>query len=126
MVLAKVHGLSKNHWLVQKEYKEIRLQTEADRKNANEQNYAQLFKVPNLERTLLAFFISIATCFTGNVVISYYAPHIFKNAGLDDVSISLALTGGIGLLSLIANMISLKWWVDMWGRRVIFLTGSAI
>ncbi|KAG1181489.1 hypothetical protein G6F36_009854 [Rhizopus arrhizus] len=126
MVLAKVHGLSKNHWLVQKEYKEIRLQTEADRKNANEQNYAQLFKVPNLERTLLAFFISIATCFTGNVVISYYAPHIFKNAGLDDVSISLALTGGIGLLSLIANMISLKWWVDMWGRRVLFLTGSAI
>ncbi|CAO3699856.1 unnamed protein product [Rhizopus stolonifer] len=122
-VLASIYGLSENHATVQKEYEEIRLQMANTNK---EESYRQLFEGTNRRRTLLAFFISIATCFTGNVVISYYAPHIFRNAGLDDVSISLALTGGIGLLSLMANMVSLRWWVDLWGRRALFQIGSVI
>lgn len=89
-------------------------------------DFIELFQGSNLKRTLYAFFISVATCFTGNVVMSYYAPEIFKNAGLDDVSISLALTGGIGLLSLIFTACSLRWWIDRWGRKVLFMTGSLI
>lgn len=89
-------------------------------------HFVELFQGSNLKRTMYSFFISVATCFTGNVIISYYAPQIFKNAGLDDISTSLALTGGIGLLSLIFTTLSLGWWIDIWGRKVLFMTGSCI
>ncbi|CEI95396.1 hypothetical protein RMCBS344292_09585 [Rhizopus microsporus] len=125
-VLGNIYDLPKDHRIVQDEYTKIVSQIEAEHRMGSNQTYAELFRGSNLKTTLTAFFISIATCFTGNVAISYFAPTIFKNAGLDDVSISLALTGGASLLSFIANMISFKWWVDTWGRRSLFLIGSAI
>ncbi|KAI8641034.1 general substrate transporter [Parasitella parasitica] len=125
-VLSKLHNLPQEHEVVQRDYLDIKTLIEAEKLSGRDRTYAELFQGLNLKRTLHAFFISIATCFTGNVVISYYSPQIFKNAGLSDVSISLALTGGVGLLSLIFTALSLQWWIDIWGRKVLFFTGSAV
>ncbi|CEP12856.1 hypothetical protein [Parasitella parasitica] len=125
-VLSKLHGLPQDHKVVQNDYLDIKTLLEAEKLNGQDRTYAELFQESNLKKTLLAFFISIATCFTGNVIISYYAPQIFKNAGLSDVSTSLVLTGGVGLLSLVFNALSLQWWIDIWGRKALFFTGSII
>lgn len=125
-VLCQLHRLPSDHQLVQKDYLDIKTLIEAEKINSQDRTYSELFEGTNLKRTLDAFFISIATCFTGNVIISYYAPQIFKNAGLSDVSTSLALTGGIGLLSLVFTTFSLQWWIDLWGRKALFYIGSMI
>lgn len=125
-VLSKLHHLPQQHKVVQKDYLEIKTLIETEKLNGHDRTYGELFQGSNFKRTMYAFFISVATCFTGNVVISYYAPQIFKNAGFSDVSTSLALTGGIGFLSLVFTALSLQWWIDLWGRRALFLTGSTI
>ncbi|KAI9481023.1 MAG: general substrate transporter [Benjaminiella poitrasii] len=125
-VLSRLHNLPREHKIVQAEFLDVKELIKAERILGQGRTYAELFERSgsSLKRTLYAFFISIATCFTGNVIISYYAPQIFKNAGLSDVSASLALTGGIGLLSLIFTALSLQWWIDLWGRKALFLVGS--
>lgn len=125
-VLSKLHRLPQQHKAVQKDYLEIKTLIETEKLNGQDRTYAELFQGSNVKRTVYAFFISVATCFTGNVVISYYAPQIFKDAGFSNVSTSLALTGGIGLLSLVFTALSLQWWIDLWGRKALFLTGSTI
>ncbi|KAL9551463.1 hypothetical protein MBANPS3_004253 [Mucor bainieri] len=126
-VLSKLHHLPQQHKVVQKDYLEIKTLIETEKRHGQDRTYAELFHPgSNLKRTMYAFFVSVATCFTGNVVISYFAPQIFKNAGFSDVSTSLALTGGIGFLSLVFTALSLQWWIDLWGRKALFLTGSAI
>ncbi|KAL7327992.1 hypothetical protein PS15p_206337 [Mucor circinelloides] len=125
-VLSKLHHLPQQHKVVQKEYLEIKTLIETEKLNGQGRTYAELFEGSNFKRTMYSFFISVATCFTGNVVISYYAPQIFKNAGFSNVSTSLALTGGIGLLSLVFTALSLQWWIDLWGRKALFLTGSTV
>lgn len=126
VVLSKLHNLPQEHKVVQRDYLEIKTLIETEKLNGQDHTYAELFEGSNFKRTMYSFFISIATCFTGNVVISYYAPQIFKNAGLGDVSTSLALTGGIGLLSLIFTASSLQWWIDLWGRKALFFAGSIV
>lgn len=129
-VLAKLHHLPQDAKLVQREYLAIKalIEIEEEQQKINDHGYRELFveKGGNLSRSMYSFFISIATCFTGNVIISYYAPQIFKNAGLSDVSISIALTGGIGALSLVFTALSLGWWIDIWGRKALFFCGSLI
>lgn len=126
-VLSLLHNLPSDDTVVQKEFTDIQTLVLLEReKNQDERNYRELFEGNHLKRTMYSFFISVATCFTGNVIIAYYAPKIFKNAGFSDISTSLALTGGMGFLSLVFTALSLGWWIDVWGRKAIFYTGSAI
>ncbi|KAI8063017.1 general substrate transporter [Thamnidium elegans] len=117
-ILTKLHNSSQ---VAHQDYLEIK-----SLKDTNTSTYYELFQGTNLKRTLYSFFISIATCFAGNVIISYFAPQIFKNAGLGEVSISLALAGGTGFLSLLFTALSLGWWIDIWGRKMLFFIGSFI
>jgi sugar porter (SP) family MFS transporter len=125
-VLSMLYNLPPQNEAVQCTFLEFKSLIEAEKMIDQGHTYKELFQGSNLTRTIYSFFISIATCFAGNVIFSYYAPQIFKNAGLNDVSTSLALTGGIGFLSLVFTAISSKWWIDSYGRRVLFFTGSAI
>jgi MFS family permease len=123
-VLVDLHQVPGNHPLVSQEYEEIIAEIEFER-SLGDRTYLELFQGTNLKRTLLSFFISISTSFTGNVAIWYYAPQIILSAGMDSVSASIAATGGTGILSLIAAFISLQWFIDKWGRRPVFLVGAA-
>lgn len=125
-VLSALYDLPPQHETVQRNFLEFKLMMAAEKIVDQDHSYKELFEGSNLIRTTYSFFISIATCFTGNVIFSYYAPQIFKNAGLGQVSTSLALTGGIGFLSLLFTAISSRWWIDLYGRKALFFTGSAI
>ncbi|KAI7905351.1 general substrate transporter [Cokeromyces recurvatus] len=127
-VLSRIYNLPQDHKTIKAEFLEIKTTIEAERLLGQIHSYAELFnkKGSSINRTIYAFFISIATCFTGNIMITYYAPQLFKNAGLSNVSASIASTGGIGLLSLICTALSLQWWIDLWDRRSLFLIGSFI
>ncbi|KAF7729781.1 hypothetical protein EC973_003860 [Apophysomyces ossiformis] len=124
-VLAELNEAPVDDPMVRKEFDEIVAEIEFERSLGN-RTYAELFQGANLKRTLLSFFISISTSFTGSVAIWYYAPQIFINAGLNDVSSSIAATGGSGLLALLAAYVSLQWCIDKWGRKPVFLSGAAV
>ncbi|KAG0175940.1 hypothetical protein DFQ29_006760 [Apophysomyces sp. BC1021] len=124
-VLAELNQTSTDDPMVRKEFDEIVAEIEFER-SLGERTYAELFVGANLKRTVLSFFISISTSFTGSVAIWYYAPQIFLNAGLSDLSSSIAATGGSGLLALLASAVSLQWCIDAWGRKPVFLSGAAV
>lgn len=123
-VLMELHQVPINHPLVVREYEDIASEIEFER-SLGDRTYLELFQGHNLKRTLLCFFISIATSFTGSVAIWYYAPQIILSTGLGSVSASIAATGGTGIVSLIAAFISLQYCIDKWGRRPVFLVGAA-
>ncbi|KAI8090898.1 general substrate transporter [Gilbertella persicaria] len=125
-VLSVIYNVPQDNTFIQQAAIEIKASIEAEKKTGDSCTFSELFQGSNLSRTCFAFFISVATCFTGNVVILYYAPQIFKQAGLSDISVSLALTGGIGCLSLLFTALSLQWWIDLWGRKALFFVGSVI
>lgn len=124
-VLIELHEVPGNHPMVLQEYQDIVSELEFERSLGN-RTYLELFQGSNFKRTMIAFFISIGTSFTGSVAIWYYAPQIIQSAGLSDVSTSIAATGGTGIFSLICAFISLQYCIDRWGRRAIFLFGAAV
>jgi sugar porter (SP) family MFS transporter len=124
-VLADLHEVPEYHFVVENEYDAIISEIEFER-SLGHRSYMELFKAGNLKRTLISFFIAISTSFTGSVAISYYAPSIFQNAGLSDVSASIATTGGSSLLAFVATGISLHFCIDKWGRKPVFLVGASV
>lgn len=124
-VLVELHQVPENHHLVVDEYNAIFTEIEFE-KSLGQRSYLELFQGHNLKRTMISFFISIGTSFTGSVAIWYYAPQIIQSAGLDDTSASIATTGGTGILALICSFISLQWCIDKMGRKALFLIGAFI
>jgi sugar porter (SP) family MFS transporter len=59
---------------------------------------------------------------TGINTIIYYAPLIFRQAGLGSNLTALAATSGIGLLNVLSTVIAI-WLVDRAGRKPLLLTG---
>ncbi|GAM17014.1 hypothetical protein SAMD00019534_001890 [Acytostelium subglobosum LB1] len=121
-VLAKLREAPTTDADVQAEFKEIKDQI-AQEHEMGKRTYLELFYRANLKITLIAFFIAIATSFTGINAIMYYAPSIFMNAGLGDVSTSIAATGGTGILGLFATIASF-YLIDIWGRKILFILGG--
>ncbi|RCI06295.1 hypothetical protein CU098_002620 [Rhizopus stolonifer] len=124
-VLSELHQVPVTHSIVVNEYNDIFNEIEFERSLGN-RTYIELFQGHNLKRTLIAFFISISTSFTGSVAIWYYAPQIIQNTGLSDASASIATTGGTGIFSFFCSFISLAFCIDQMGRKALFLIGAAI
>eukprot|EP01133_Synstelium_polycarpum_P011496 gene11496-13409_t len=124
VVLAKLREASVTDPDVLLEFNEIKEDIKAE-KAIGTRTYIELFYEANLKRTLIAFFIGIATSFTGINAILYYAPSIFIQAGLSDVSMSIAATGGTGILSFVCSIISL-YLIDFVGRKFLFILGSTV
>ncbi|KAG2173597.1 hypothetical protein INT43_005015 [Umbelopsis isabellina] len=109
---------------VKAEYNEIKAELDLE-KSMGKRTYTELFSKANRKRTYIAFFIAIATSFTGIDAILYYGPSIFMDAGLNDVSSSIAATGATGIVSLIASFVSLLI-IDKLGRKFLFILGSVV
>ncbi|KAI7906281.1 general substrate transporter [Cokeromyces recurvatus] len=125
-VLMELHEVTDpKHVIVSREYNEIVQEIEFEH-TLGDVRYVELFVGTNLKRTLISFFISISTSFTGYAAIGYYAPQIIQNAGLSDASTSIAATGGTGILSLLMAFVSLQWFIDRVGRKPVFLIGASI
>ncbi|CAO3578481.1 unnamed protein product [Absidia cylindrospora] len=125
LVLVELNGLPQSHAAIQREYNTMRTEIDFEY-SLGKQSYHELFVGTTLKRTLTAFFISWSTSFTGSVAIWYYAPQIWANAGMTDVSASIATTAGSGVLSLVATALSLYFLIDRVGRVPLFKLGAAL
>ncbi|SAM04648.1 hypothetical protein [Absidia glauca] len=122
-VLAYLNELPPTHPAVQKVFHDISQEIDFEQ-SLSTRSCRELFQGTNLRRTLISFFISSSTSLTGSVAIWYYAPQILASAGLSDVSVSIAATGGSGVVSLVATALSLQFLIDRLGRVTLFQLGG--
>ncbi|MBZ9582939.1 sugar porter family MFS transporter [Klebsiella quasivariicola] len=79
---------------------------------------------PRLRRALIiGFCVALFQQITGINAIFYYAPEIFKTAGMD-ISGAMSFTVLIGMTLVIATLVSM-WIIDKVGRRSLLIFGSA-
>ncbi|MBV4412844.1 sugar porter family MFS transporter [Enterobacteriaceae bacterium YMB-R22] len=91
--------------------------------NENTSRLRELFS-PRLRRALIiGFCVALFQQITGINAIFYYAPEIFKTAGMN-ISGAMSFTVLIGMTLVIATLVSM-WVIDKVGRRSLLIFGSA-
>ncbi|KAI9279697.1 general substrate transporter [Umbelopsis sp. AD052] len=121
--LARLHaeGNTEDPYVVQ-EYNEIVAYVKFERENAV-RTYRDLFSKQNRRRVMLAVGIQSMQQWTGINAVLYYAPLIFKGAGLDGTASQLLATGLNGVVSVIATIPAVMF-IDRWGRVKTLLVGG--
>ncbi|ORZ12615.1 general substrate transporter [Absidia repens] len=104
------------------EYEEIKNEIELEKAVAIT-SYVGLFKGSVRRRLVLGILVQIFQQFTGINSIMYYAPTIFRQAGVDGVSASLIASGVNGVLNMLATVPAILF-VDRLGRRKIMMFGA--
>lgn len=90
--------------------------------NENASRLNELFK-PRLRKALVVGFgVALFQQITGINAIFYYAPEIFKTAGVD-VSGAMSFTVLIGMMLVVSTLVSM-WIIDKVGRRTLLIFGS--
>jgi sugar porter (SP) family MFS transporter len=124
-VLARLHGKGdKTAPNVVAEYEEIISQIENERAVAIT-SYAGLLKGTVRRRLILGILIQIFQQFTGINSIMYYAPTIFKQAGVGDTASSLIASGVNGVVNVLSTIPAILF-IDRLGRRLTMISGAII
>ncbi|KAI9491632.1 general substrate transporter [Zychaea mexicana] len=122
-VLAKLHANGDaNAPFVQQEYHEIIEQVSHERA-VSVTNYFELFKGTLRRRLILGILIQVFQQFTGINSIMYYAPQIFKQAGIGEQSATLIASGVNGVLNMFATVPAIMF-MDKLGRRKTLMSGA--
>ncbi|KAI8883646.1 general substrate transporter [Backusella circina FSU 941] len=106
------------------EYEEIIAQVNHERE-VQINSYAELFKPGLLRRMVLGILVQIFQQFTGINSIMYYAPTIFKQAGVGDTASSLIASGVNGVLNVLATIPAVLY-IDRLGRRKTMISGAIV
>lgn len=94
----------------------------ASLQNESGSRLSELFK-PRLRKALvIGFCVALFQQITGINAIFYYAPEIFKTAGVD-VSGAMSFTVLIGVTLVVSTLVSM-WIIDKVGRRTLLIFGS--
>ncbi|WP_116787904.1 sugar porter family MFS transporter [Flavobacterium psychrotrophum] len=96
----------------------LMLEQNQERDAANETLFSKKYRFP----VVLAFLIAFFNQFSGINAFLYYAPRIFKEAGLGD-STALLSSIGIGIINLVFTLIGVAL-IDKFGRRLLMYIGS--
>lgn len=123
-VLRRLHARKneEHHEQVEKEFYQLRRQTELDQQTRANVSSFEIFKTaPNRRRLLIAGIMMFCNMFTGVLLIANYAVIIFTNLGLSG-SVPLLLLAVWTSLSLFGNIFTALF-IDKWGRRGFMLTG---
>ncbi|KAK7253024.1 hypothetical protein RIF29_37404 [Crotalaria pallida] len=106
---------------VDEEFKELVAASEASR--AVKHPWRALFERQYRPQLVFAIAIPFFQQFTGNNVITFYAPVLFKTIGFGSSAslMSSMITGGVNSLATIVSIVL----VDRLGRRVLFMEGAA-
>ncbi|KAF7724349.1 hypothetical protein EC973_001137 [Apophysomyces ossiformis] len=124
-VLAKLHAKGdKTAPYVLEEYNDIVQQVELEHQVAVT-SYLELFKGSIRRRLILGVLIQIFQQFTGINSIMYYAPKIFKQAGIGSNSATLIASGVNGVLNMLATIPAVLF-LDRLGRRLTLISGSIL
>jgi len=121
-VLKKIRSGSTNDVL--DEYNDIKNEIEFEREQSIK-SYSQFFHPPLRRRLILGISIQVLQQLTGINSIMYYAPEIFKQAGLNDQRASLLATGINGCVLVLATIPAVLF-IDKLGRRFILISGAIL
>jgi MFS transporter, SP family, arabinose:H+ symporter len=102
---------------------QVRLDQSTLRNQQDKGSYKELF-APGMRRALLiGIFLPLFSQFSGINAIIYYGPSILSNAG---ISLSNSLISQIifGLANMLFTLVAI-WKVDSWGRRPLYIFGTA-
>jgi sugar porter (SP) family MFS transporter len=121
-VLMKIRSGSQRDVLI--EYNEIKQEITLEREQSV-RSYSQLFRFPLRRRLILGIGIQILQQLTGINSIMYYAPEIFKQAGLSGQRASLLATGINGCVNVVATIPAILF-LDKWGRRPVLISGAIL
>ena len=122
MVLKRIRSASTIDVL--DEYNDIKNEIEFERKQSIK-SYSQFFYPPLRRRLILGISIQVLQQLTGINSIMYYAPEIFKQAGLNDQRASLLATGINGFVIVLATIPAILF-IDKLGRRFILIIGAIL
>ena len=106
------------------EYNDIKNEIEFERQQSIK-SYSQFFRPPLRRRLILGISIQVLQQLTGINSIMYYAPEIFKQAGLNDQRASLLATGINGCVLVVATIPAILY-IDKLGRRFILISGAVL
>ncbi|KAI9322419.1 general substrate transporter [Dichotomocladium elegans] len=122
--LAKLHaGGDTNDPYVRQEYTEIMDQVKFDSEKGAK-SYLEIFRdASTRRRVILAMGIQCMQQWIGINAVLYYAPYIFKSAGMTDDLSTLLATGVNGIVCVICTIPAVIF-VDKWGRRNTLLCGG--
>ncbi|CAF4458444.1 unnamed protein product [Rotaria sp. Silwood2] len=104
------------------EYNDIKNEIDFERQQSIK-SYSQFFIPPLRRRLILGISIQILQQLTGINSVMYYAPEIFKQAGLNDQRASLLATGINGFVLILATIPAILF-IDKLGRRFILISGA--
>jgi sugar porter (SP) family MFS transporter len=121
-VLMRIRSGSQRDVLI--EYNEIKQEIALEREQSI-RSYSQLFRFPLRRRLILGVGIQILQQLTGINSIMYYAPEIFKQAGLSGQRASLLATGINGCVNVLATIPAILF-LDKWGRRPVLISGALL
>ncbi|KAF8328155.1 general substrate transporter [Cantharellus anzutake] len=121
-VIVDLHGGDYDNPEALREFQEIKEAVMRDRESPD-RSYAMMWKRYK-GRVLLAMSAQAFAQLNGINVISYYAPLVFEQAGW--IGRDALLMTGINALIYIASTIPTWYLVDMWGRRIILISGAAV
>ncbi|KOS05693.1 MFS transporter [Flavobacterium akiainvivens] len=96
----------------------LMLEQNQEQDSAGETLFSKKYRFP----LLLAFLIAFFNQFSGINAFLYYAPRIFKEAGLGD-STALLSSIGIGIINLVFTLVGVAL-IDKFGRRLLMYIGS--
>ena len=122
--LAKLHSDGDtSDPLVKAEHQQIHDTVREEVAIATQSGWIELFKPgPNLRRFTLALCLPAIQQFTGINAITYYAPTIFKSAGIKDYHIQILLNAGNTTVGTLVSLTAL-YTLDRYGRRPVLLAG---
>ncbi|KAG6840527.1 hypothetical protein C0991_006165 [Blastosporella zonata] len=136
--LSYLRDLPEDHELIQIEFLEIKAEAIFNRRILEQRypqlvkeggnvwvrelmGYANLFRTQDsFKRTAIAGIIMFFQQWTGIDSIIYYAPFIFQNLGLSSNSVSLLATGVVGVIMVLASILSMVF-IDRLGRKPLWI-----
>ena len=122
VVLAKIRSASSIDVL--DEFNDIKNEIDLEREQSIK-SYSQFLRPPLRRRLVLGMSLQILQQMTGINSIMYYAPEVFKQAGLNGQRASLLATGINGFVLVLATIPAILF-IDKLGRRIILISGAIL
>ncbi|CAF0749174.1 unnamed protein product [Didymodactylos carnosus] len=109
---------------VLQEYEEIKHEIKMEREQSV-RSYIDLLRYPLRRRLLLGVFVQIFQQLTGINSVMYFAPTIFRQAGLGSTASTLLATGINGTVIILATIPAVLF-IDKLGRRLTMISGACV
>lgn len=109
---------------IREEFDEIQISIEQELVETDGARFKEILLPANRYRVLTTVPILLWQELTGHLAFGYYAPVIFKSMGFKGQSSGILATGVYGVVNCVATMIYLIFFIERYGRRIMFIQGA--